>query len=125
MVFYPTYTGGISLAIPRIPARNLISVFLNFDGHCGSYADMRRNEMRDIYRPFVTGDDPDREVRCRDAMQFAFRTLSPPRPLRGGASVESIQAILCLAEDRLQMLAANDDTGSLRDMRKMAQTAAA
>jgi hypothetical protein len=40
--------------------------------------------------------------------------------------LESIQAILCLAEGRIQMLAANDDAGSLSDiLRKMAQTAAA
>ncbi|KQV32668.1 hypothetical protein ASC97_00510 [Rhizobium sp. Root1203] len=81
--------------------------------------------MRDIYRPFVTGDDPDREVRCRDAMQFAFQDFVAASTTAGWSEQESIQAILCLAEDRLQMLAANDDTGSLRDMRKMAQTAAA
>ena len=83
--------------------------------------------MRDIYRPFVTGDDPDhREVRCQDAMQFAFQDFVAASIDAGWSELESIQAILCLAEGRLQMLAANDDAGSLSDiLRKMAQTAAA
>jgi hypothetical protein len=82
--------------------------------------------MRDIYRPFVAGDDPDRELRCQDAMQFAFQDLVAASTAAGWSEVESIQAILCLAEDRLQMLAANDDTRSLLDiLREMAHPSAA
>jgi hypothetical protein len=82
--------------------------------------------MRDIYRPFVAGDDPDRELRCQDAMQFAFQDFVTASTAAGWSELESIQAILCLAQDRMQMLAANDDARSLCDMlREMVQTTAA
>jgi hypothetical protein len=82
--------------------------------------------MRDIYGPFVAGDDPDRALRCQDAMQFAFQDFVAASTAAGWSELESIQAILCLAEDRLRMLAANDEARSLLEiLREMGQTTAA
>lgn len=72
--------------------------------------------MRDIYRPFVTKDDPDRDVRCQDAVQFAFGDLVDAAIAAGWGEREIIEAIIDLAEDRLQALGANDDARALLDV---------
>lgn len=76
----------------------------------GSFAG---DEMRDIYRPFVTSDDPDRDLRCQDAMQFAFKDLLDAAATAGWGEREAIEAIIDLAEDRLRTFGANDDAQSL------------
>ncbi len=77
--------------------------------------------MRDIYRPFVASDDPDRDVRCQDALQFAFRDLLDAAGKAGWGERETVDAIMNLAEDRLRTLGANDDAQTLMDvLRKMA-----
>ncbi|QFY59030.1 hypothetical protein FZ934_00340 [Rhizobium grahamii] len=82
--------------------------------------------MRDIYKPFVTDDDPDRDIRCQDAMQFAFEDLVAASTAATWGERECLQAIICLAEERLQTLAANDDARALLDvLRQMAKTSAA
>ena len=82
--------------------------------------------MRDIYKPFVTDDDPDRDVRCQDAMQFAFQDLVAASMAATWGERECLEAIVCLAEERLQTLAANDDAKALLDvLRQMAKTSAA
>ncbi|MDM9619048.1 hypothetical protein [Rhizobium sp. S96] len=80
--------------------------------------------MRDIYKPFVTADDPDRDIRCQDAMQFAFQDLVTASVASGWSERESLEAILYLAEDRLQVCVANDDSAALLDvLKKMLKTA--
>ncbi|MDM9626358.1 hypothetical protein QTL95_10655 [Rhizobium sp. S152] len=77
--------------------------------------------MRDIYRPFVASDDPDRDVRCQDALQFAFHDLLDAAGKAGWGERETVDAIMNLAEDRLRTLGANDDAQTLLDvLRKMA-----
>jgi hypothetical protein len=90
------------------------------------HTDFRSTEMREIYRPFVTSDDPDRDLRCQDAILFAFEDLARASIASGWSERESLEAILCLAEERLQMLAANDDSKALLDvLKKMIQAPAA
>jgi hypothetical protein len=82
--------------------------------------------MREIYRPFVTSDDPDRDLRCQDAMQFAFEDLARACVASGWSERESMEAIISLAEDRLRVLGANDDAKQLLDvLKKMIQAPAA
>ncbi len=82
--------------------------------------------MREIYRPFVTSDDPDRDVRCQDAMQFAFEDLARACVASGWSERESMEAIIGLAEERLRVLGANDDAKQLLDvLKKMIQAPAA
>ncbi len=82
--------------------------------------------MRDIYKPFVTDDDPDRDIRCQDAIQFAFQDLVAASTAAGWGERECLEAIICLAEERLQGVAANDDAKALLDvLRQMAKTSAA
>jgi hypothetical protein len=82
--------------------------------------------MREIYRPFVTSDDPDRDVRCQDAMQFAFEDLTRASVASGWNERESMEAIISLAEERLRVLGANDDAKQLLDvLKKMVQQPAA
>jgi hypothetical protein len=82
--------------------------------------------MREIYRPFVTSDDPDRDLRCQDAIQFAFDDLARASLASGWSERESLEAIICLAEERLRVLSANDDTKALLGLlKKMIQAPAA
>jgi hypothetical protein len=82
--------------------------------------------MREIYRPFVTSDDPDRDVRCQDAMQFAFEDLTRACVASGWSERESMEAVISLAEERLRVLGANDDAKQLLDvLKKMIQQPAA
>ncbi|KQV68409.1 hypothetical protein [Rhizobium sp. Root1220] len=68
--------------------------------------------MRDIYRPFVANDDPDRNIRCQDAMQFAFQDLVEASVAAGWNEGEVIEAIIALAEG-LRDLNARDDAKAL------------
>lgn len=82
--------------------------------------------MREIYRPFVTIEDPDRDLRCQDAIQFAFEDLARASVASGWSERESLEAIVCLAEERLRVIGANDDSRALLDvLKKMIQAPAA
>jgi hypothetical protein len=74
--------------------------------------------MSDISRPFVTDDDPDRHIRCQDALQFAFRDLITAAIAAGWHEREAIAAIGELADNRMAALAANDETAILLDLLK-------
>ncbi|WP_431321375.1 hypothetical protein [Rhizobium sp. YTU87027] len=77
--------------------------------------------MRDVYKPFVANDDPDRDIRCQDALQFAFRDLVAASAEAGWNEQEALEAIIALADDSLRRIGANDDAHTLLDMlRKMA-----
>ncbi len=77
--------------------------------------------MRDIYRPFVTNDDPDRYIRCQDALQLAFRDLVTASIEAGWSEQEALEAIVTLADDGLRRIGANDDARTLLDvLRRMA-----
>ncbi|MBW9112082.1 hypothetical protein JNB88_00260 [Rhizobium cauense] len=77
--------------------------------------------MRDIYKPFVASDDPDRDIRCQDALQFAFRDLVAASVQAGWDEQEALEAIIMLADDSLRRFAANDDAQTLLDvLRRMA-----
>ncbi|WP_028749826.1 hypothetical protein [Rhizobium mesoamericanum] len=77
--------------------------------------------MRDVYKPFVASDDPDRDIRCQDALQFAFRDLVAASVKAGWNEQEVLEAIIALADDSLRRIGANDDAQALLDMlRKMA-----
>ena len=77
--------------------------------------------MRDIYKPFVATDDPDRDIRCQDALQFAFRDLVAASVAAGWNEQETLEAIITLADDNLRRIGANDDAQTLLEMlRRMA-----
>jgi len=77
--------------------------------------------MRDIYKPFVASDDPDRDIRCQDALQFAFRDLVAASVEAGWSEHEALEAIITLADDGLRRIGTNDDTQTLLDvLRRMA-----
>ncbi|CCM74379.1 hypothetical protein [Rhizobium mesoamericanum] len=77
--------------------------------------------MRDVYKPFVAIDDPDRDIRCQDALQFAFHDLVAASVKAGWNEEEALEAIIALADDSLRRICANDDAQTLLDMlRKMA-----
>ncbi|TCR76764.1 hypothetical protein [Rhizobium sp. BK376] len=69
--------------------------------------------MNSISRPFVTRDDPDRDIRCQDALDSAFCELLARAMDAGWSEKESVEAIISLAEGRLLSVAANDDTDGL------------
>ena len=69
--------------------------------------------MPNIARPFVTDDDPDREIRCQDALQAAFRELLIAATLAGWSEREATRAIGELADKHLLSLESNDNTDAL------------
>ena len=77
--------------------------------------------MRDVYKPFVAKDDPDRDIRCQDSLQLAFRDLVAASVEAGWDEQEALEAIIALADDTLRRTGANDDVQTLLDMlRKLA-----
>ncbi|NLS20082.1 hypothetical protein HGP16_26455 [Rhizobium sp. P40RR-XXII] len=69
--------------------------------------------MFDIAQPFVTDDDPDRYIRCQDALQGAFRDLLGSAVEAGWAEREILLAIADLVDNQLLSLEANRNTESL------------
>jgi len=69
--------------------------------------------MADIARPFVTDDDPDRYIRCQDALQAAFRDLVSAATDVGWSEREVLSAIADLAEDHLLAMDANANSSAL------------
>ncbi len=69
--------------------------------------------MADIARPFVTDDDPDRCIRCQDALQAAFRDLVAAATDAGWSEREVLSAIADLAENHLFAMDANANSKAL------------
>jgi hypothetical protein len=69
--------------------------------------------MTGITRPFVTKDDPDRDIRCQDALQAAFQELLLRATGAGWSERESVEAIIALAESHRPSVVANDETATL------------
>ena len=72
--------------------------------------------MNSISRPFVTRDDPDRDIRCQDALDSAFCELLAGAMDAGWSERESVEAIIAIAESHLLSVAANDGTDGLVTM---------
>jgi hypothetical protein len=72
--------------------------------------------MQDISRPFVTENDPDRDVRCLDALHSAFNELVARATAAGWHEQEVLESILTLAEDRSMRTPANDLSAMLGKM---------
>lgn len=69
--------------------------------------------MSHVARPFGTDDDPDRHLRCQDALQAAFRELVGAANQAGWSEFEALAAIADLADNELLSHAANCDTDAL------------
>ena len=69
--------------------------------------------MPDITRPFVSDDDPDRPIRCQDALQAAFRDLVNAATSVGWSEREVVLAIADLADNHLLSVEANRNTEAL------------
>ncbi|TIX90529.1 hypothetical protein BSK43_014765 [Rhizobium sp. P44RR-XXIV] len=69
--------------------------------------------MPDIVRPFVTDDDPDRHLRCQDALQAAFKDLVSAAISVGWSEREVLVAIADLVDHQVLSLEANDHTDAL------------
>lgn len=74
--------------------------------------------MSDISRPFVTDDDPDRHIRCQDALQCAFHDLICAAVAAGWNEREAIAAVGELADNHMLALDANNETTALLDLLK-------
>jgi hypothetical protein len=74
--------------------------------------------MNSISGPFVAGDDPDRDIRCQDELQYAFRDLLNQAMDAGWSERESVEALIAIAENHMVSLVANDDTDTLVAMLK-------
>lgn len=69
--------------------------------------------MPDIARPFVTDDDPDRHIRCQDALQAAFQDLVSTAISVGWSEHEVLLAIGDLVDLQVLSLGANNHTDAL------------
>jgi hypothetical protein len=76
--------------------------------------------MSNISKPFVTRDDPDRHIRCQDALQFAFAEILAAAVAAGWDEREALEALATLTENLMAESAAKNDaallTGILRRM---------
>ncbi|MGV2101088.1 hypothetical protein [Rhizobium sp. 21-4511-3d] len=69
--------------------------------------------MSDISRPFVTEDDPDRPIRCQDALQLAFRELVDHAVDSGWKEAEVLAGLRELAEHQSLALTSSERTEAL------------
>ncbi len=60
-----------------------------------------KDNRRNIDPPFVTDDDPDRHVRCEDAIHSAIRALLEDAVRAGWSETETLRAIQSLASSIL------------------------
>jgi hypothetical protein len=74
--------------------------------------------MRNISKPFVTKDDPDRHIRCQDAPQFAFRDLIEAAVAAGWTEQEALDAVGYLAEGHMRERVARADAAALAALLK-------
>jgi len=66
--------------------------------------------MTEITAPYVTQDDPDRPIRCQDALNAAVQELVGQATAVGWSDRETLAAIIEIADNSLLSLAANDDS---------------
>lgn len=66
-------------------------------------------DMRTITAPYVALDDPDRPIRCQDALNAAVQELVGQATAVGWSDRETLAAIIEIADNSLLSLAANDD----------------
>ncbi len=69
--------------------------------------------MADILPPIGDGDDPDRRIRCQDALQHAFRDLMDAATSLGWREHEVAAALIDLAENHMRARQANEGTNTL------------
>ena len=69
--------------------------------------------MLNIARPFVTDDDPDRHIRCQDALQAAFQDLVSAAISVSWSEREALLAITDLVDHQVLSLEASDNTDAL------------
>ncbi|MBY3531269.1 hypothetical protein HFN72_36120 [Rhizobium laguerreae] len=65
--------------------------------------------MDEIYPPDVPNDDPDRFIRCQDALHLDFAGLVDRAVAAGWRADEVLTTIIELADNHALMLAANAD----------------
>ncbi|EJC75737.1 hypothetical protein Rleg10DRAFT_5626 [Rhizobium leguminosarum bv. trifolii WSM2012] len=69
--------------------------------------------MDEIYPPDVPKDDPDRFIRCQDALHLELTALVDRAVAVGWHADEVLTTIIELADNHGLMLAANDDLDAL------------
>lgn len=74
--------------------------------------------MTEIQRPFVTDDDPERHVRCQDAIYPAFKDLVDRAEAAGWHRRELLAALTELVDNEMLGIAANDDRAELLQILK-------
>ncbi|MGO6966602.1 hypothetical protein [Rhizobium leguminosarum] len=67
------------------------------------------HEMDEIYPPDVPNDDPDRFIRCQDALHLDFAALVDRAVAAGWRADEVLTTIIELADNHALRLAANAD----------------
>jgi hypothetical protein len=74
--------------------------------------------MNDILPPDIPRSDPDRFIRCQEAMHIGFAAFVDRAIAAGWNSDEVLTAIIELADNHALMLAANADLDSALDVLK-------
>jgi len=69
-------------------------------------------DMDEISPPDVPRDDPDRFIRCQDALHIAFASLVDRAVTAGWRPDEVLTALIEVADNHALMLAANADLES-------------
>lgn len=65
--------------------------------------------MSDVFPPDIPKDDPDRFIRCQEAMHIGFAAFVDRAIAAGWRSDEVLQAIIELADNHALMLASTAD----------------
>jgi len=75
--------------------------------------------MDDIYSPDIPRDDPERFIRCQEALHLAFASFVDRAVALGWQADEVLAVIIELADNHALMLAANADLeAALTPLRK-------
>lgn len=74
--------------------------------------------MSQISGPYVSHDDPDRPIRCQDALNAAVQELVGKATAAGWTDRETLAAIIEIADNCLLSLATNDDAEILISLLK-------
>jgi hypothetical protein len=74
--------------------------------------------MSEIPMPTVPADDPDRFLKCQDAVHIAFQELAERAVASGWGKREVASALVDVADNHMLMLAANGETNVLLEALK-------
>lgn len=74
--------------------------------------------MTDVFPPDIPRDDPDRFIRCQEAMHIGFAAFVDRAVAVGWSADEVLTAIVELADNHALMLAANADLDAALDVLK-------